>query len=475
MKNILFGLVALVLLSFSSCDSGKDPRSKRGNQVDIQGQVENPRGNKVMVGKKTIMGEGKIMDSTSLQDNQFALNFDLEEPGYYTLRYGRMPLQVYLRPGDSLHLQLNPQDMDGTQFSGLGAELNNYLINHPFRTNRSWYKAPEDEFGQKLDSLKSAYNESWENFLDTAENVPEQVKKLEPQRINYKWAGQMMVYPRAHRYFTKNQDFEVSESFNEGLKNLKMEDEDLLAIPEFRRFVSEYVNKKAEEAMAGNSDSDAENAQLKAGFNVIKDMTDNQAIQDYARFGLLSQKLEQGQVKGMGTYLDQFEKEAQNQKFVKKLRDQYEQWEGLAKGKKAPTFEYPDTAGNMVSLEDFRGQYVYIDIWASWCRPCLQQIPQLKALKEKYKNQNIEIISVSIDEEKDSWKQMLDQKDLGGTQLLAEEGFKSSICQDYKISGIPRFILIDKKGRIIDVKAPRPTQNIEEVLNNLEGISGKAA
>ncbi|MGL5113516.1 MAG: TlpA family protein disulfide reductase [Flavobacterium sp.] len=128
-------------------------------------------------------------------------------------------------------------------------------------------------------------------------------------------------------------------------------------------------------------------------------------------------------------------------------------------GSPSPSFDYDNYAGGKTKLEDFRGKYVYIDVWATWCGPCRQEIPFLKKIEEKYHNKNIVFVSISIDKLKDleKWKTMIKEKELGGVQIFADNDWNSKFVQDYKITGIPRFILIDPQGNIVKAEAPRPS------------------
>ena len=87
----------------------------------------------------------------------------------------------------------------------------------------------------------------------------------------------------------------------------------------------------------------------------------------------------------------------------------------------APEFKLESIEGGQVALSDLKGKYVYIDIWATWCGPCLRQIPAMKELEEKYRGKNIEIMSVSVDSEKDKdkWRKMIEVREMKGIQLFA--------------------------------------------------------
>ncbi len=142
----------------------------------------------------------------------------------------------------------------------------------------------------------------------------------------------------------------------------------------------------------------------------------------------------------------------------------------LPKGSPSPTFKnYENYDGSKTSLSDFKGKYVYIDVWATWCRPCTAEIPALKKLEKEYHGKNIQFISLSVDDDRThggswdkarkDWKTMVKDKQLSGVQLFAPKGFLSQFPQDYKINSIPRFLLIDPNGNIVSPNAPRPSNN----------------
>lgn len=125
----------------------------------------------------------------------------------------------------------------------------------------------------------------------------------------------------------------------------------------------------------------------------------------------------------------------------------------------SPTFNYENHKGGMTKLEDLRGKYVYIDVWATWCGPCLAELPSLKKVEEKFHGKNIEFVSISIDTKKDyeKWKKFVVTKELGGVQLFADNDWNSEWVKAYGITGIPRFILLDRKGNVINASADRPS------------------
>lgn len=136
----------------------------------------------------------------------------------------------------------------------------------------------------------------------------------------------------------------------------------------------------------------------------------------------------------------------------------------------SPTFDYENHKGGSTKLEDLRGKYVYIDVWATWCGPCRAEIPYLKKVEEKFHDKNIEFVSISIDTKKDyeKWKKFVVEKELGGIQLFADKDWSSDFIKAYGITGIPRFILIDPQGMIVNANADRPSSPALTTL--LEGL-----
>ena len=159
----------------------------------------------------------------------------------------------------------------------------------------------------------------------------------------------------------------------------------------------------------------------------------------------------------------------QEEKF---LLDYYNQKVAAKKmeGIVSPSFDYENHKGGKTKLEDLRGKYVYIDVWATWCGPCLAEIPHLKKVEEKYHGKNIEFVSISVDTEKDyeKWKKMVVSKELGGIQLFADKNWTSDFIKAYGINAIPRFILIGPDGKVIKADAARPSSaSLTELLDSL--------
>lgn len=118
----------------------------------------------------------------------------------------------------------------------------------------------------------------------------------------------------------------------------------------------------------------------------------------------------------------------------------------------APDINLPDVNGNSKKLSDLRGNYVLIDFWASWCKPCRQENPNVVRLYNEFKNKKFTVFSVSLDDKKDKWKEAIQKDNLSWPNHVSDlKGWQSSVVSLYGFSGIPHTVLINPEGKIIGI------------------------
>jgi len=144
----------------------------------------------------------------------------------------------------------------------------------------------------------------------------------------------------------------------------------------------------------------------------------------------------------------------------------------LGVGMPSPEFKnYINYKGGKSSLKDFRGSYVFIDVWATWCGPCKYEMPFIGKVEKQFHGKNIKFVSISVDRLKDEvkWRNMIKAQGLTGIQLLADKEIASSFIAGYYIQAIPRFIILDKEGKIVNSDSPRPSEpELVDILNSLD-------
>ena len=157
---------------------------------------------------------------------------------------------------------------------------------------------------------------------------------------------------------------------------------------------------------------------------------------------------------------------------LNKLSEKYPDNTGLAEQRKslqknqAPDFSLPDTSGKMIALSSLRGKYVLVDFWASWCKPCRQENPNVVAAFNQFKNKNFTILGVSLDANKDAWLAAIQQDGLVWNHVSDLKYWNNAAAVLYGIQSIPFNLLLDPEGNIIaeDIRGPELFSTLNKVL-----------
>lgn len=151
----------------------------------------------------------------------------------------------------------------------------------------------------------------------------------------------------------------------------------------------------------------------------------------------------------------------------KKLASFLKEYEQVRIGGKVADFSLPDVNKKQKTLYKNLGKYTIIDFWASWCAPCRQENPKTVALYNKYKNKGLKIIGVSLDTDPQKWISAIEKDKLRWLQLSNLTGWKEPLLQYFKITAIPKLIILDKKGTIIakDLKGEELAKKIDELFS----------
>ncbi|WP_295117392.1 TlpA disulfide reductase family protein [uncultured Chitinophaga sp.] len=138
----------------------------------------------------------------------------------------------------------------------------------------------------------------------------------------------------------------------------------------------------------------------------------------------------------------------------------------VKKGAPAPDFEIKDLAGNTVKLSDFKGKYVFIDFWASWCAPCIAQVPHMKEVNEKFKNKNFLFMGVSLDTKHEGWEKSVKKNELNWLNVSNLKGWAEPVATLYGVRAIPSNVLIDPDGNVVanDLAGDALIKKLEELL-----------
>lgn len=430
MKNLVLALSACALFS---C---QEPVNKT---VIISGTIIDPLGETASVNS----ANNSYTDSLDSKAT-FEIEFEMDAPGYMNFKHGKESTAMYVKPGDRIEVSINPTEFDETiNYKGSKASsflAKKYLIEEGVDF-KELYSLEELEFLTAVTEGNSQMN----GLLDS---VAEGTFKTEQKRaILLQWASKKLNYKKYYEYLG-NGTLELSANYFNFMEDIDVNDPSFLEDENSYNFLKTYVSSNV------STEFDHE---LLSNFDFISKSFNNQTTKDKIAYDLLKDFIKNEALEEVALIMEGYKTIQSDSTKYNELNDLVIEMSVFNAGKPAFDFTYPNVSGDTVSLSDFVGSLVYVDVWATWCGPCKREIPHLIELEKEYHGKNIIFLSVSVDEEKDydAWKNMLAEKEMGGVQLFAS-GW-SKIAKDYKINGIPRFMLFDTNGNIITVRAPRPS------------------
>ncbi len=382
----------------------------------------------------------------------------------YSLFDGNRPVtSLYVKPGSTLNLSYDGKT-GKVVLTGSASKENSYIRERKRKKfiddATGWYELDETEFNVK----NKAYKTARLAFLESHKELPEDFIALEKKDITYGYLSSLHSYETVHALKTKNKDFKVSDGFLDELKDFDHNDPNAYSYSWAYRYVVKDRIKNQVKDMVATDSINQYIAYLKIASAVESETIKNDLLFQYAYKRI-------GYTNDIDTFYKVFKENSTDVANNELIADKYDKLTKLSKGRPSPKFhDYENHAGGTMSLDDLKEKYVYIDVWATWCGPCKKEIPFLKEVEKKYHGKNIAFVSLSIDKEKDheKWRNMVTEKELGGIQLFADKDWESQFVKDYEIQGIPRFILIDPSGNIVDFKAPRPSSpELIDLFNEL--------
>ena len=443
MKNQFLTIFSIML--FIACSCSND------THIIFSGNVKNSVEEVITVSNyNSTMKEDFPIDSAG----NFRAKVNVSKDGYYFFKIGRPYSTIRFKKGKNVNLDIDADNFfKSRQYSGdLSIENNFNVEKSALRSEfvgdpKDYFVVPLTEFLPKIKVTRDAIFE----LIDKSSLSPED-KKLEKRISEYDYLQTYNNYQKFYSYH-KKRDADLPEDYYQPIIDINIDDDEMFRHSgAYRNLIVANYRHSTKKAM----DEDSTLAVIEFVRNKISNVESVDAREKFA--SMLMRKMKQGNDNIDDDYhqiLPLFTSERMKSKLTGKYKSALE----TVSGKESVEFNYENFSGGETTLKDLSGKLVYIDVWATWCGPCLKEMPPLKKLVDDYKGKNIEFVSISIDHKKDydKWRKMVPEKNVGGIQLYDAEGLSSSFMKAFNVGLIPRFLMLDSEGKIITAHAPRPS------------------
>lgn len=452
MKRLL--ILPLLALASASC------APQQLEEAHLRIEVTNP----------TLSSVGLLVDRTTAYTAELDKHgrATITLPGveylYARLVYGEQTRPLFIQRGDGATARFDGLHFaESLEVDGKNRAANDYLRTTTLPEGPS-YDVSWDEFAQGLQEQCTGIARLLE--VRGLDSLCPDFARIERLRLRYAYAQPMLVYEMGHRMMTGDTTFRVGSALTDSVRELVVAREELADVPEYRDFLRFGIPLLLQDE----------------GVSIENSYDRTVATMRYIGERFPAGRVKQSMLRSLALEYLQVEgvrntEELQNlansyltdPQMLADYRAEISRHDLTAAGRPSPDFTAVDRTGRRYTLSDFRGKYLYIDLWASWCGPCKRELPHLKRLSERFADREILFLGLSVDSERDDWEKALDSEELPGTQLWLDPS--SSFAADYGVDGIPRFILLDKEGHIVESNMLRPSsEGIDSYLESLKDI-----
>lgn len=454
-------LVGVCILNLICCKPSMDY-----DQVKIEFKTFNKEQSKVSINSYSMLQFEKSIRSEVKVDSlgSAIIELDLLRPQMFYYEIDDLMGGLYLEPGYDLKISIENHSVN---FRGRGSEINNYMkmvtsIQNEFSMINStpFLLLSPPDFQKHFDSLKSTILDFHRNYLDSIELTKQEKIFIEAKNLTSLLALKMN-YARIN--FQDTTSSELGNVTNEVLFDTSFLDKGVF---EYSLVLDGYMDLKYYAPKRNKSNPSPVPSPASVHNEILYASYPDPFKELLAAKNILNWMLDHGITPSLDTVYNDFNNRFRSSLYALKLEESYKKWDEISEGNQAPDFTGTTPDGLNLSLSDLKGKIVYVDIWATWCKPCIEEFPHSIELQKKFTASDpIEFLYVSVDREQKLWEKFLtSNKNLKGLHVIQN----GSILESYLNSGIPRYLLIDDKGKIVTAYAPRPSsEKIYDEIRNL--------
>lgn len=432
-------------------------------------------------------------------DGTFSLEITLEQPSEFLIKYHQLQTVVFLMPNQNLHITLdangidhNPQQViktitysDRGSYNNFCAELQRQFLENPqvlkqLASLRQQYSITNyqkycQDLQKKEEGLLSAY-------LEKYSTAPINFKEWASNTIKYRYANRISEFYFA--VYNKKED-----GYANFIQKYTFKNTDLLNCNEYLQFIQNHMRQSVlRQYVADTLLQQKRQHWLITAYQLTYQLFEENITRNHAKAIILIKLIEKEQISAQTTF-DDFIKNYNNDNsnisnsILQYVTKRYEDIKNTidppptaARTNPENTVAAPETQSqnappiptqlyNLYAtptitfqdiLQKYEGSVIYMDIWASWCPPCLASMPKAKELQAQLNNPNIKWVYISLDENEDAWKGILNKFQLVGEHYFATRALHTELEQRLGVTALPHYFIFDKKGSIAAYNAPAP-------------------
>lgn len=429
----------------------------------VSGQITNAHLVKtidIQVNQKYLNNDHSVYSSEITEDGGFAFELDIYEPILVTIVYSRNKTFLYLEPNDTLFINCDAQNFPfSVAFSGPAADNNqmvqSYFQQYPremnpfkmvqYRQGNFWFaNNPQMEewmnqwapptFVQQMDNRRKEAEQFLLNKRRRFSGLSENCWMFLEAELEYDYAYHRLLY--GHVYKNK---YQIGDSYFDFLSQTPTQHRQT-GNYWYRQFLLAYVSHLA------TKEGGAANQSYSRQYDLAQEHFHDRALSflqsEYIVRGFLSKKAEE--------VLPKYESFSRTNPYIQyeeKVINAYRKAMKYAEGALAPDIILTDRNGQSKSLSSFRGQVVYLNFWASWCKPCLRKMELMKPMQAELEEQGVVFFNVSLDRSTEAWTDVLDERELQGVHVLAETDQSNQLMRNYNVQVLPQYYILNKSGQ----------------------------